>query len=90
MQDNKYNGWTNWETWLVNLHYEEEIQTYIEENGELGEYDMAHGLRAHIEDIISEMNTKLCLFTQDVVSGTLGTANWYEICKNHDGFKAVA
>ena len=34
MSNNTYNGWTNKETWLVNLWYGDSLVDTIEENGE--------------------------------------------------------
>ena len=66
----KYNGWTNYNTWLVNLWFSEvfdeimvdEIKNYVEN---------------HIDEVISE--SYLNGFLGDVIGSFMNDVNWTEI-----------
>jgi hypothetical protein len=53
MEDNKYNGWTNRETWLVNLHFnpesKEDLERIKEEIDELEESIQNMFLRDYVD-----------------------------------------
>ena len=68
----KYNGWTNWETWLCNLWITND-QFLVEEARDL---DTPHDLLEWFEEFATE---GLEGFVADCVNGTISTANWYEI-----------
>jgi len=56
MTDEKYNGWVNYETWLMNLNLTNEESLYnhtleiVKENSEKGDYDIGEELKNWIEE----------------------------------------
>ena len=71
----EYNGWTNWETWMVNLWITND-QGLTETAQEAPE---PSDLKEWFEEIAYE---GLEGFLLDCVSGVLSDVNWYEI---HEG-----
>jgi hypothetical protein len=68
---NKYNGWTNRETWLVNLHFGD----YFQEVAEDGQQLMANYIQETIWDMFEEAN--IPPFFADMID--LGIVNWKEL-----------
>jgi hypothetical protein len=68
---NKYNGWTNRETWLVNLHFGD----YFQEVAEGGQQLMANYIQETIWDMFEEAN--IPPFFADMID--LGIVNWKEL-----------
>jgi len=68
---NKYNGWTNRETWLVNLHFGD----YFQEVAEDGEQVMADYIEQTVWDLFDEAN--IPPFFSDMID--LGIVNWKEL-----------
>lgn len=56
MTDEKYNGWVNYETWLMNLNLTNEESLYnqmleiVKENSEKDDYDIGEELKNWIEE----------------------------------------
>jgi len=72
MNDTKYNGWTNYATWRVNLE--------IFDGGNYDGYN-ASALRQEAHDIIYETTTEG--FARDYAIAFLDEVNWYEIEKHY-------
>lgn len=80
--DNKYNGWTNYETWLVNLWIGDLLQQDADEGIAItGEY---------IRDLVDTFaepafkaigNYGLIV---DLLNGAIGAANYYEIARHYE------
>ena len=68
---NRYNGWTNRETWLVNLHFGD----YFQEVAEDGQQLMANYIQETIWDMFEEAN--IPPFFADMID--LGIVNWKEL-----------
>ena len=77
MTDNTCNGWTNYETWMVGLWFNDSFDS-----------DSARGLDAdvyrdsvydYVEDALSDSKTG---FVSDIIDGFLGSVNWAELA-NH-------
>lgn len=70
----KYNGWTNWETWLVGLWFNDSFD---------GEQDWVRHLTDddYKEWVLSYLEGQHPLegFMSDVMDGFLGTVNWSEL-----------
>ena len=101
-RDTTYNGWTNWETWLVNLWIDndgyaggslgvsEEADRIVEQA--LNDNEQHEALEESVgtlADWIEErLNEDLKVdeakgLLLDILSGTLGSVNWYEIAKHY-------
>lgn len=74
MTDTKYNGWTNYATWRVNMEMFSEYDGAS--NNDLDEYDLGHSLRDMAEEIIAEQSEG---YAQDYALAFLNEVNWGEI-----------
>jgi hypothetical protein len=83
----EYNGWSNYETWLCNLWYEETFYGLItEEYGDEvsydQEYDVAQSIQYYLDDLIfSELNAPTG-FASDLVNAGLLSINYREIANS--------
>lgn len=91
---NKYNGWTNWETWNANLWIDNDwrmSESFAMQAGDLlssFEPDEAiERLSGRIEEYfreqMPELNGKLDGFFDDVLSMAMREVNWREIAKHY-------
>lgn len=87
MSDNdKYNGWSNRETWLCNL-WRTNAQGYEYEERELLEaygkdaYDISKELENEYEEYLAELGIDNGLFS-DLLSTALGRIDFYEIAQS--------
>jgi len=80
---NKYNGWTNKETWLVNLHYGDYIADTIQEQG----YMDADSIREAVEFASLECEAMHCLpsgLLMDFINDSFSEVDWYELENHHN------
>lgn len=78
MTDTKYNGWTNYATWRVNLEIFDGATWDIEPD--MAAYDLAHELREQAEELI-------CMdapegFARGYALAFLSDVNWHEIAQH--------
>jgi hypothetical protein len=85
--DKTYNGWTNYETWLVNLWIQNDEDHYSQLHDMVVTVDTLFAAKEILEawldneyDMYIERNPH-GLF-QDLIKGALSEVNWYEIAKN--------
>lgn len=88
--ENRYNGWKNYETWLVNLWLtegqdDENIkEMYFNEHNEWSDkqlYDFAETIEQYVEDSWEMLQPdSACLFG-DLIYASLGRVDWYEIAE---------
>lgn len=76
MENNKYQGWTNYETWRVMLEMFDGYEMDVEEDTDA--YDLGVGLKEEAEDIISMNCNGLGL---DYALSFLNKVNWREIAE---------
>lgn len=75
-----YNGWTNRETWLVNLWYMDDMPEYFDE---INQYyvepnELEEALTNMCEE--SELMSKIpCGLVADFLSDCWASVNWYEL-----------
>ena len=85
MLDRKYNGWANYETWLVNLwigNDEGEHLFWIERAQVIqGAYELGQDMKAHYEseEIFPIKENGLY---QDLLKGALSAVDWHEIARH--------
>ena len=92
MNNRKYNGWNNYETWLAALWIDNEYSSYQyrcelveqvkEEHGEKD--DREYCLASTLKDWIEEQNPladSASLFT-DLLNSALSEVDWQEIAEN--------
>lgn len=80
MENEKYNGWTNRETWLVNLWYGDYLTEQVEETGLPFS---AEEVREIVEELtFFEFDMKTSGFVADIIGGSLARINWQEIAEH--------
>jgi len=77
MTDNRYNGWTNYATWRVNLEMFDGVD--FASDNDLDAYDLGQTLRDYANDLIYEQcDAGLAL---DYALAFLSDVNWTEIAR---------
>ena len=83
MSDNKYNGWTNYETWNVKLWMDNDEGEYdywnerAEDNRESA-YNLSQELKEYYQEGMPEVTGTYA----DLLQAALDSVNWYEIAKS--------
>jgi hypothetical protein len=72
MTDNTYHGWTNYETWMVGLWFNDGFDKHS--GSELEADDYRDWVWNYLED-----NTEITGFVADVVLGFMASVNWAEL-----------
>ena len=90
METTKYNGWTNYETWLVNIWFDQSLSEWagefeITSNDEL---ETKSALKTHLEDCFEsyfEDCEKLpeSGFLADIINASLREIDWYDIAEHY-------
>ena len=90
MDTQKYNGWTNHATWMVNLHFENLDFTDDVESGVFDDMD-ADDIRCHVASWIQMLvvsyldevfHTDDC-FLQDIMNATMNDVDWHDIADHY-------
>lgn len=90
-EESRYNGWTNYETWCVNLWLSNDQGSYESVNdlirsqvgsGLGGVEDVLKGLVEELTDATHPGLTDGASFVTDLYNGALSEVNWQEIIKN--------
>ena len=84
-EDKKYNGWTNYETWLVNLWLSNDQGTEEMINDMAKHSKDVYSLMEEIKDLIEELNPlkdNADLFS-DLLNGAISECNFYEIAEHY-------
>ena len=72
-----YNGWTNKETWLVNLWLGDMLQCDLEDGIEI--------TPDYIESLVDEMTPDIDNgLISDLLNCAIGSADYYEIAKHYE------
>jgi hypothetical protein len=83
MSDTKYNGWTNYATWRVNLEMFDGANWNDYYIGSFPEpYDLGLALKEHTQDLIYEAGGGEGNIAVDYALAFLSDVNWYEIAKH--------
>lgn len=73
----KYNGWTNYATWLFYLHHSEDVENWACDAG--GD---ASDLQAYFEEMYQDLIDGIAnIYITDVILGELRDVDWREILK---------
>lgn len=84
MADTKFNGWTNWKTWMVNLHWGDYWGSAI---GLRDEPITAEEMRSDVEEFLDEALSLLPegqrLFIGDMID--ISAVNWRELAEHYEG-----
>lgn len=78
-----YNGWKNYETWIVNLWLNDDRGTYeyCMELAEQAERDV-YTLGKLLEEFVDENNPLTTGMYADLLGGALSEVNYYEIAEH--------
>lgn len=71
---NKYNGWTNYATWRVNL---EVLNGYKHTSTDV--YDLSQELKEYVENYLDLSDDGI---TKDYAMAFISDVNWYEIAEH--------
>jgi hypothetical protein len=77
----KYNGWTNWETWSYNLIYSDYWQEYANENNITDTNFLVELMKDQVDVDYSEIQNSNSFFEQ-LLTGTISEINFYEVAKH--------
>lgn len=84
-KDTTYDGWTNYETWRVNL---EMFDADFSSENDLDAYDLGQSLREMAEETVGAQASGIAL---DYAESFLANVNWYEIAAmNIDAYRPEA
>ena len=81
MNDTKYNGWTNYATWRVNLEMFDGME--VKDNDWLSD---PSSLKDYAEQTIYELTEEsidVSTIARDYALAFLSNVNWYEIAKHY-------
>ena len=76
-----YNGWSNYETWLVNLHFGDALLSDAEhlESFPRNDSDVKQAVEEYIDADYRELNSP---FFRDAINSFLADCDWQEIYEN--------
>ncbi len=83
MSDTKYNGWTNYETWRVNLEVFDGLElsdvTYRIDNSDADTYEVSNFCKEYADEVVLHGSSGL---VHDYASAFLNEVNFYEIAEH--------
>jgi hypothetical protein len=90
MNTQKYNGWTNYETWLINLHFDnfdfEEVMDIFDDCQDRGDMltRIADYIENYVEEVVESMvEEPLNPLLQDIISSTLTEVDYRDIAEHY-------
>ena len=90
MDTQKYNGWTNWATWMVNLHFDGLDFTDEIENGSFNDiskddlrFQLAYTIQEYVECYLEEVADTSNTFVADLINGTMQDVDWHDIADHY-------
>ena len=89
MNNEKYNGWTNYETWLVNIWVDNDKKLYFMMKDIINSHDWtdkAYELSKVLQETYEQQaeNTGLKVgLMSDLLNGALRAVNWYELADHY-------
>jgi hypothetical protein len=81
--NNQYNGWTNKETWLVNLWYGDAIAEHVAEQG----YQDSSSIRDYVEYVAHECEAMSCIpngLLMDFINDAFSEVDWDSLEEHHN------
>jgi len=90
MDTQKYNGWTNYATWMVNLHFDCLDFTDDIEDGIFDDMDadrircyVASWIQDYVETYLDKTVSSNNCFVQDVINSTINDVDWHDIADHY-------
>lgn len=81
MADNTYNGWSNRNTWVVNLHWGDYWAQLVEDGETVTAETMENDVEEFIDAAFDDMSESHRLFIGDFLS--LSDVNWNELADHY-------
>jgi hypothetical protein len=72
MENTKYNGWTNYATWRINLEFFDDGATEY--------YQTSDEMKSYVTDYLEEQASGVAL---SYALAFIDNVNWHEIAENH-------
>lgn len=82
MTNNTYNGWTNWDTWSVNLHFGDYWGQLVEDGETITADTMQSDVEAFVDEALAGMPEGQRLFIGDWMN--LSAVNWNELARHYE------
>ena len=83
----KYNGWSNYETWLTNLHFDDfDFSDYLSELRGKDKWEVTEWIASYIEETVRyyiEDQSSSNIFLSDVIGSFVGDVDWHEIADHY-------
>ena len=80
---NKFNGWTNKETWLVNVHYMDHMPEYFAESEQYHvEPDELQETITYIAEECEALSQLPAGLLSDFINDAWSEVNWYELAEH--------
>ena len=89
MNNEKYNGWTNYETWVINIWVDNDEEIYLTIRDIINSYDWTgktYELSKVLQEWYDKKVEKLGLengVMHDLLTGALSAVNWYELADHY-------
>ena len=89
--DTKYNGWTNYETWLVNLWLDndgsseslsETCADMYETRADFDESDFANVIREYVDEVYLSESPQSGMVA-DIIGAAMRQVDWHEIASHY-------
>ena len=83
MDRDKFNGWTNHSTWLVNLWLGDDVQSWINDS-DCEEWDL-HSVESVFKDFIEELTSQeniSCGMLADLLQSAVDDVDWRELAEH--------
>jgi hypothetical protein len=83
--DTKYNGWTNYATWRVNLEMFDGLdprEMFLDEVKADSAYDLSKQLEEYADNVICDDANRDSGWAIDYARAFLADVNWYEIAEH--------
>lgn len=77
-----YHGWTNWDTWSVNLHWGDYWVALVDEGEQVTAESMESDVQAFIDEGLANMPEGQRLFFGDWMN--LSAVNWNELARHYE------
>ena len=90
MNTQKYNGWTNYETWLINLHFDnfdfEDVMDIFDDCKDKSDMliRIADYIEQYVEEVVESMvEQPLNPLLQDIISAALSEVDYRDIAEHY-------
>lgn len=84
MTDERYNGWSNYETWRVNLELcDDQINSLSHDRITFDSVDiLADHLREYVDDVLTNFGERSDSIALDYARAFVSDVDWYEIAEH--------